>query len=309
MQAYPIAGDIYKIPGGFGGSGENYGGILISNTPPILIGASGTGTFVINLIEALDELGLHKKLKVFFPCVTWEEILTAEKIQKHLPDTEFHVHQDLWEVFVNPRDKFLNNRYYAEPSGDVRKLEKKLPKKLENVVKVNKLSNIETDKTKILVVPSSGPQKGHIFVYSRDHKLLCPGLVLGITPSNKNIYYIDKTGDFNEFKEALNFLSSANADIVAPVYGEPYFTSGSPISTFEVSSAMDTARDVILRLVSTKPESFNELFKRYYNTYAEKYNSSPYDVLKFNQTVFFMHLEKLVEDKLLNNESGQYRRM
>ncbi len=309
MQAYPIAEEIFRVPGGFGKNGENYGGILISNTPPILIGASGTGTFVVNLIEALDELGLHRKLKIFYPCLTWEELMTAEKIQKHLPGSEFHVHEDLWETFSNPRENFLSDRYHVDLTGDIRKLEKKLPKKLDNVIKVNKLSNIETDKTKILIVPAPGPQKGHVFVYSRDHKLLCSGLVLGITPSNKNIYYIDKTGGFDEYKEALNFLSSANADIVAPIYDEPYFTSGSQISTFEVSSAMETTSDTLIRLASAKPESFEGLFKKYYNTYAEKYNTSPYDLFQFNRTVFFMHLEKLVQDNLLSYENDQYRRV
>lgn len=308
MNAYPITEDIYRIPGGFGSSGENYGGLLIANSPPILIGASGSSKFVSNLVDALDELKLSGNLKIFYPALLWEEIITADLIQKQLPNVEYHVHEDLFDMITNPRDNFLKNRFHAHPEGEIKKLIKKLPQKIENVFKVNKLSNIETDKTKILVIPSPGPHKGHIFVFSRDHKLLCTGIVLGMTPSNSRLYYIDKTGSFDAYNEAIKFLKQANAEIVAPMYDEPYYTSHSAISTIEISSLLETADDVIIGLNSSQPQSFKSLYSSFMGTYGEKFTTPPYNTLQFNATILFMHLEKLVANKLLSKDNDQYRR-
>lgn len=308
MDAYPITEDIYRIPGGFGSNGENYGGILIANSPPILIGASGSNKFVTNLLEALNNLNLNGNLKIFYPCLLWEEIKTAEMIQKQLPSAEFHVHEDLFEMFTKPKANFLGNRFHAHPQGEITNLGKKLPNNIGNVFKVNKLTNIETDKTKILIIPSPGPHKGHIFVYSRDHKMLCTGLILGLTPSNSKLYYIDKTGSLDAYKEALKFLDQANAEIVVPIYDEPYYTTHSPISTIEISSLLETADDTIVSMVTSQPQSFKNLYNSFVATYAEKYTTAPYGILQFNATIFFMHIERLVERKLLIKENDQYRR-
>ncbi|MHA2031336.1 MAG: hypothetical protein ACW99Q_18310 [Candidatus Kariarchaeaceae archaeon] len=308
MNAYPITEEVYRIPGGFGSSGENYGGILIANSPPILIGASGSNTFVSNLLEALDELNLHEPLKIFYPAIMWEEIVTAEQILVKLPNVEFHVHEDLWEAFSQPREFYLKNRFHANPEGDIKNLAKKLPKRFYNVIKVNKLSNIETDKTKILIIPSPGPQKGHMFVYSRDHRLLCTGVILGITPSNSKLYYIDKTGSFEAYRNGLKFLDQAKSEVAAPLYDEPFFTTHSSISTIEMSSAINTAKDMILKLNSVTPETFKKIHQSYSNTYAEDYNSSPYRTLQFTSTVLYMHLEELVKLNLVNKDNEQYHR-
>ena len=109
MNAYPITEDIYRVPGGFGSSGENYGGLLIANSPPILIGASGSSKFVSNLVEAINELKLSGELKIFYPSLLWGEIITADLIQKQLPNAQFHIHEDLFDMISNPKENFLEH--------------------------------------------------------------------------------------------------------------------------------------------------------------------------------------------------------
>ncbi|MFV2016817.1 MAG: hypothetical protein ACC656_15400, partial [Candidatus Heimdallarchaeota archaeon] len=122
------------------------------------------------------------------------------------------------------------------------------------------------------------------------------------------LYYIDKTGSIDAYKEALRFLTQAKAEIVAPIYDEPYFTTHSPISTIEISSLLETADDVIIGIATSQPQSFKNLYNSYVATYAEKYTTTPYGTLQFNATILYMHLEKLVEKKLLIKENDQYRR-
>ncbi len=103
-------------------------------------------------------------------------------------------------------------------------------------------------------------------------------------------------------------VSNPKLILCITIYDEPYYTTHSPISTIEITSLLETADDTIVSMVTSQPQSFKNLYNSFVATYAEKYNTAPYGTLQFNATIFFMHIERLVDQKLLIKENDQYRR-
>lgn len=310
MEAYEIETDIFRIPGGFGKSGEIYGGILLNDTPPILIGASGNRKFVSNLIETLNELKINSdELRLYLTNVTFEELTTLETLQKQLPNVKIFVHDDIAECVESPKDKYLEDRFYFEHDSIKRNLTKILPKKINNVIRINKTSSLETKKTKILIVPFGGPHKGHTFIYSRDHKLLFSGLVTGFTPSNMRAYYLDLTGSLTDYNNAFEFLKQASSNIIAPSYDEPTFTKTNPISTSEVESSISMDLDACLEICSTSLKSFEELYREYYKLYGSEIITAPYNEIKLEKTILYHLLTNLAKQGKIAKENNGFKKL
>jgi hypothetical protein len=309
VDAYEIVQDVYRVPGGYGRGGEIFGGILLHDDPGIVIGASGRMKFVNRLKEAIGELNLSENLRIYLTSVTIEEIITLELIRKHIPDAQFYIHEDIAKKIQNPRKLYFDKRFDPLAKSAVERFSNKLPKQIDNIIQINKLSSFETKKTKILIVPFSGPHEGHTFIYSRDHRLLCSGLVLGYTPSNSRAYYLDFTGSLFNYANAFSFLNQAQADIIAPAYDEPQFTKTSPISTIAVSTAIESDKAAAYDLCSLQWRSFPDILQEYRQIYDSSINTYPYDEIRIDATILRFHLSELVKDSKIVEDNFKYKRV
>lgn len=307
MEAYLIAEDVYRIPGGFGRSGENFGGILLKTNPPILIGASGGKQFISNLQECLQELQMEQNLIVYLPNVLWQEVITSELIVNTFPFAKIHVHKDVAERIKHPKEKFFAERHDEMFKEDIRHYERRLPKDIENVVPIDKSSSFQADKTKILVIPNPGPHKGHTFIYSRDHRLLATGVVLGLTPSSKRTYYLDFTGNIKDYMTALDFLDQARSDIIFSAYDEPFFTNQNKPSIIEIRNALEKDKEGILEILTNQKQKFSEIVRKFKNLYTESISTEPYKDIDPITTLVRFHLNELIKLGKVVNDNDSYR--
>ncbi len=308
MEAYEIDNNLYRIPGGYGNSGEVYGGLLINDDPTIVIGASGGRKFLRNLIEIINELQLSKSFRLYLTSTTFEEIDTLEHIQDHFPEATFYIHQDIANIVKSPRKEFMIDRFGKYNEKHIKSVSRRLPKKLENIVEISKMSTFKAKNTKIMIIPFGGPHRGHTFIYSTAQKLLCTGLVGGYSSTDKRLYYLDFTGSVKNYKNAFSFLKQAEADIIFPAYEEPHFTKTGGISTIEVETALERDKESIYELCTLKPKTIDELldeFRRYYgfNIYTE-----PYDQIKLDATLIEFNLKLLIEEGKVLTKDNTYRR-
>ncbi len=309
MEAYEIITDVYRVPGGFGAGGEIFGGILLNDDPGIVIGISGGLKFIRNLKTALKNLGISKNIRIYLTSVTIEEINTIVLLQKSLPESQFFIHQDIAKKIQNPREMYFEKRFDPSLKERTRSFARKFPKKLENIIHINKMSSFETKKTKILIVPFPGPHEGHTFIYSRDHRLLCSGILMGYSPSISRSYYLDFTGSISTYLNALSFLNQAKADIIAPSYDEPQFTKNKPINTYEVLSAIESDQKAAYELCSLKWKSFESILQEYRQIYGSAITSPPYDEIRVDATILRFHLSDLIKDGKIVEDKFQYRRV
>lgn len=306
MDAYELLPRVYRVPGGFGADGEIYGGIYIDSEPGILIGASGGLKFVKNLIELLSEKTIETHYRVYLPTVNWNEMETTAILQKKFDGLEFYIHRDIADEFENPRQTYLNRFDNPHPEAD--RFTRVLPTSLNNVIRISKAHGFETSNTKILVIPFQGPHKGHTFIYSRDHKILFSGIMLGLT-SDPNYYYIDQSGSFFDYENGLSFLKQARSDIIVPAYDEPKHIGDSQIDIGPIQNMIEFDRENIFELTSLQWKDTRTLLDDYKTYYAPKINSEGWKMVNLLGTRLKVQLDKLVEDGKLIEKEGNYRRM
>ena len=305
MSYYELKPDVYRIQAGVGSDGEIFGAIFLVDKPGILIGCSGGMDFVKSLGALIDELDFENKIRVYLPSVTFNEIYTANLVKRRFPDIVFYVHTSVVKEFKHPEDNFAKNRYFV--NDDITKyMRKNLPVEIEDVIGFDKTGSFETAKTKILIIPFSGPHRGHSFIYSRDHKLLCAGLILGRT-SNAMTYYIDLSGSFQQYESALGFLEKAQSDIIFSAYDEPEFTSNFGYKVENVRDAIKTDRERILDICTLKYKKLDAITESYISLYSEKYITDPYQIVDIQKTKVKKHLDQLVTEKKLIQKEDQYR--
>jgi glyoxylase-like metal-dependent hydrolase (beta-lactamase superfamily II) len=309
VEAYQIVENVYRVTGGFGGTGENYGGILLNDSPGIVIGASGGETFAKNLVEAVEHLGIDDALRVYFTCITLEEIKTISFLQKYLPNANFYIHEDIAAKVQSPRELYLDKRFDPGDKKIVDALEKKLPKVLDNITHINKMSAFTTAKTKILIVPFAGPHEGHTFIYSRDHRLLCAGVALGYSASNSRAYYLDFTGSIFNYTQALSFLDQAQADIIVPAYDEPRFLKMGPVSTIEIRNAIESDEKAAYELCTLHWKQFDDLLEEYRSIYDNGITLSTFERLPMDATILRFHLSELIKKNKILEEGYRYKRI
>ncbi|MCH8905758.1 MAG: MBL fold metallo-hydrolase [Candidatus Heimdallarchaeota archaeon] len=307
MDSFELVPDVWRIYGGIGENGENFGGIFINSTPGILIGASGTKTFLRNFKQLQADLGFSSKFQLLLPNVTAHEIYTLDEMVEVYQNMIIRVHKDQYQAMLKPRVNYFEDRFLNSQLDEAESVAKKFPKSFDNVQPMDKLTSIETDKTKILVIPFPGPHAGHSFIYSRDHKLLCSGLVLGQTASNPNQYYLDMTGSLDEYHRALDFLDQARSEIVVPAYDEPRFISTSGINTSTIRDSIEMDNKSILEICESWI-SFKDIVKSFKNLRYSFVQTKPYDDLDMTLTVVRKHLYKLLKEGKLVKQDKKYKR-
>ncbi len=308
MENYKIIENLYRIPGGFGASGESFGGYYIQDDTPILIGASGEEKYVANLIKLFEEKKLEN-IRLYMPFIGWNELITMGIINKKFPEITFYVHEDLYEGVTNPRKNFMQDRFGNFNADAVKKYSKKLPKNIENVVGINKKSSFLAGKTKILAIPFSGPQLGHTLIYSTRDKTLFTGIALGMSTSNKQLYYLDKTGSLDRYQNELEFIKQATANVIAPNYDEVHFTERGPIDIIGIENAMNRDREAIFELITLYPKSIPEIASEYKKLYGYDLNTPPYDEIKLHATIISIYIEELIKDGRVKEQEGKYIRI
>lgn len=308
MEAYEIVDNLFRIPGGYGSSGEVFGGLLINDNPTIIIGASGGKKFLKNLIEIVNELQLNNDFRIYLTSATYEEIKTIDLIQEYYSKATFYIHQDIATDIKEPRKKFLPGRFGEYNDDNVKNSTKKLPKQIENIVEINKMSSFKAEKTKILVIPFGGPHKGHTFIYSTEQKLLCTGLVGGYSSTDKSLYYLDFTGSVSNYKNAFSFLKQAEANIIAPSYEEPQFTKSGSLSTIEVENALDGNKEYVFEICSLKPKTFEDILSQFRQFHGFEITTEPYDKIKLDACIVEFYLKELVKEGKVITKDNTYRR-
>ncbi|MCY3410372.1 MAG: MBL fold metallo-hydrolase [Candidatus Heimdallarchaeota archaeon] len=307
MESYQIVENLYRIPGGYGKNGEVFGGVFIRDDPGVLIGASGGKVFVRNLIEIVNKLGLHG-FRVYLTHITLEEINTLELIRDEYPDVTFYIHESIAPLVKEPRESFLDGRYGTYNEESARKLQKRLPKKIDNIVEVGKGSSFQTENTKILIIPFQGPQKGHTFVYSTAQKLLCTGLVGGYSSTDKRVYYLDMTGSLMEYSNAFSFLKQAESEIVFSAYDEPHMNNQGKYSPVEVENALERDKENIYELCTLKPKTINEILAEFRRYHTFTINTPPYNEIKLDATIIEFYLKILLHEGKIITKDNTYKR-
>ena len=305
MEYYELLPDVYRIQAGVGSDGEIFGGLFLDDDPGVLIGCSGGSRFVSAFRELIEDLKFNDDIRVYLPVVTYHEITTASLLKDQLPNVTFYVHTDIIDEFQYPRENFMVNRYFSTNTAE-KFFSKNLPREISDVIAFDKSASLETKHTKILIIPFDGPHKGHSFIYSRDHKLLCSGMILGRT-SDPRKYYIDRSGSIFQYKNALSFLEKARSEIIFPIYDEPEFSSDLKFKSQNVRDALDNDMKNILDLCSSKFKTLEELTGEYLKLYGEKNNSEPYDLVDLNELRVYQYLQQFIEDKLVTLQEDQYR--
>ena len=308
MEAYQIVDNVYRIPGGYGKNGEVFGGILINDNPTIVIGASGGTTFLRNLKEIINSMQLSPDFRLYLTSTTFEEVDTLEHVRKEFPDATFYIHKDIAPKLHQPRKEFMKDRYGDYNKDATSSLAKKLPKKLDNIVEIDKRSSFKAEKTKILVIPFAGPHKGHTFIYSTAHKLLCSGLIGGYSSTDKRLYYLDFTGSIKDYKNSFSFLKQAEANIVAPSYEEPQLIKSGGISVIEVENAIDRDIESIFELCTLSPKDFDKILGDFRRYHGFEISTFPYDRIKMDALLVEFHLKALVDEGKVITKDGLYRR-
>ncbi|MHA2504635.1 MAG: hypothetical protein ACXAE3_17410, partial [Candidatus Kariarchaeaceae archaeon] len=244
-------------------------------------------------------------LRVYLTNLTIQEITTVALIQKALPETTFYVHVDLVEQLKNPRENFLQDHYDIGEQG-YKRLAKTLPSELENIYGYDKTSSFETEKTKLLMVPFSGPHKGHTMIYSRDHKLLCAGLLLGRT-SDAYSYFLDLTGSYQQYLNGLSFLEKAKSEIIFPAYNEPEFTKSLEYKSKNIREAMQDDMDNLVSIIGDSSKPIDRISSEYVSNYSERYRTPPYDIIDLQYLKVSHLLQVLTDEKKVILQEDQYR--
>lgn len=308
MESYQIVENVYRIPGGYGRNGEVFGGILINDNPTIVIGASGGTTFLNNLKEIITSLQLSHDFRLYLTSTTFQEVDTLEHVRKEFPEATFYIHRDIAPMLQQPRKDFMKDRYGDYNKDAASSMAKKLPKRLENIVEIDKRSSFQAEKTKILVIPFAGPHRGHTFIYSTAHKLLCSGLIGGYSSTEKRLYYLDFTGSIKDYKNSFSFLKQAEAKIVAPAYDEPQLIKGRGISTIEVENAIEKDIEAIFELCTLLPKELSKILAEFRRYHGFEISTFPYDRIKMDALLVEFHLKAFVEEGKVITKDGLYRR-
>lgn len=305
MDYYQLTEGVYRIQSGVGIDGEIFGGIFLNDTPGILIGSSGGMDFVKIFEKLLSDLKFSGDIRVYLPSVTYNEIITIHHLSNKYESLTIYVHKDLLDEVSNPKDMFISTRYFDSDKLD-KEFNKKLPDKINQIVGYDKSSSFETENTKILIIPFAGPHKGHSFIYSRDHKLLCAGLILGRT-SDPMSYYIDKSGSLFHYDAGLSFLGKARSDIIFPIYDEPEYTKSLKFKADDVKSSIEMDKERVLDLCSLKPKQINDITQKFKKNFVDPHQTSPYNKIDIIKTKVYQHLEDLVNDNLVVKQQNHYR--
>jgi hypothetical protein len=291
---YTVIDNIVKLSGGYGSSGENFGAILIEDNPLIIIGCSGQD-FVKNLKNYQSEKSFSKA-KLFLPSLTINEVVNLWYIEKEFPEIEIIVHSDIYQSLTQPRLNFLENRFYL--SKDKKKdLQKKFPKQLKNLKPITKKESLQADKTKILIIPFSGPHEGHFFLYSVTHKLLYSGIFLNLTPSDTGKFYLDMTGSLDQYKKGLEFIEQAQTEIHATAYDEPVFTRGNKISTIQIKSAIKQIEENVIEICRNE-KPFASIVDEYLTIYSDQIGK-PYNEYNHEATILRKVVSELINRSIL----------
>lgn len=292
-MTYQIIPDVYRIDGGYGKGGENFGGILIKDDPSIVIGASGPN-FIRELKSLCVQESLGTNFRVYLPAVTIHELEVLPSFVREFSQIPVYVHQDIVAAVQEPRENYFNLKF-ALNEKEIDRLRKSFPKSIENIHGVSKSNSFQADNTKILVIPFSGPHRGHMFIYSTKQKLLASGIMVKFNPNDETLYYLDNTGNISQFEQGLEFIEQATSEIHFPSYDEPYFLKGNPISTSTVKNSLAATTKNLTQILSKTPKSFEEIVKEY-NIHHHMVYSEPFVKTALRETVLLAHLRHLVKN-------------
>jgi hypothetical protein len=303
--SYQIVQDIFRINGGFGQSGENFGGILIKDNPNIVIGASGRN-FVNQLKLLIKSENITGGFRIYLPNVTINEIPVIEALQKEYPDFKVYVHQDIVESVQYPRSNFFNERVPPRYKNQVDSVARKFPKQLNNVIGVSKVDSFQAEKTKILLIPFGGPHKGHMFVYSTTHKLVATGIFLKFSPYDETTYYLDYSGNIGQYFKGLEFIDQATSEIHSSAYDEPYFTKGNKIRISTTKNSIEATSENLIELLRSGAKTLDSLLNEYRRFYHLP-NISTYNEISLFETMIIKHLEILKSSGKIILKEGFYQ--
>ncbi|MDH5403158.1 MAG: hypothetical protein OEY49_11750 [Candidatus Heimdallarchaeota archaeon] len=294
MDYYEITTDVYRISGGFGKDGQNFGGIVIIDNPSFLIGCSGRHKFKDNLKKILSTFGIEK-LDIILSSITYEELLTLDICKDAGLINRVYVYETISQEVSEPREYHIKNRYFNDES--LKGIARSLPKSVENVVSFSKNESISGKKYKILTLPFEGPHKGHVFIYSVQHKLLFAGLFLGMSATNPNLIYFDKSASFTAYTKGLEFLKQAQLNILVSSYDEVKLLS-KPVNIENILNLLEQEQTVVLDLIKDKYVNSIDLTKQYLNQFVSPIKNPPYDEIKLYKTKF-----QIILNELKNNGS------
>lgn len=304
MGYYEITDGLYRIEGGFGRAGENFGGVLIDDDLPIVIGATGD-SFVKSLTSIIADKGLSSNIQIFLPAITIHELTILDKINQKFPDAIIHVHKDIVDVVKNPRSNYMIDRFTTIDSRTVKNLSHELPKTLTNIKAVSKNFKYEGTKTKILIIPFAGPHKGHMIVYSTGQKLLASGILTKFSPSDQATYYIDYTGSIQAYYNGIEFINQATSKIHFPAYDEPYFTT-SQINSDYVKNSMKNTESNLYEIIKERAVSRENLFQKFFAIH-EKPELGAYLDFKLHETILQIHLDNMVKSGMISKKDDDYK--
>ncbi len=293
---------LFQIPSGYGDGGENFGAYLVVDKPSVVIGASGS-SFVNNLEKTLKELKIQE-FNLLLPNVTIHELIALKDFNKKFKNTKIMVHKSISQIVQNPQSLYFDKRFQNPPEHFLRELTKQIPKKIENVVSIDRSTNIQLETTKILVIPFPGPHSGHTFLYSTDHRALFSGILVGVTPLDPNFYYLDLTSSLDQYLLGLEFIQQATAEIHALAYDRRQFLRNQHILTAYLKSSISGDLERITETCKTA-KSFEEILQEFKH-YKSDSLFYPYSKLNFVATSLQCLLNYLVSKGTLIEKGSKY---
>ncbi len=301
MSYEKVKDNLFQISGGFGDGGENFGGYLIKDDPSILIGMAGNN-FLKNLEEIISDLNIGD-FRVYLPNVTVSELIVLKDFKKEFKDIKVHVYKTMIQEMKKPRDDYLKNHFIV--NSGLKEIQKMLPKKIEDLVGIDRGDILKTGKTKLLIIPFPGPHKGHTFLYSTSHKALFSGIFLSLTPLNPNFYYLDLTSSLDQYFQGLEFIQQATAEIHISSYDQPQLLRNKPISTAYLKSSIESDLERIKQIIM-EPKNFETIVKEYKEMHPDDL-FYPYSKLNFIETKINRLLSFLTDNKTIQLVGERYQ--
>ncbi len=299
-----VIDNLDHINGGYGELGENFGAVLLQSVNSIVLGLSGDKV-IGHLKQKVQNEGI-KNFNLILPFVTYHELVNLDNFNKTFPNSTILVSEGLQNLIENPTENLFTDHFLRIDKNNPKKAEKKLPNKIKNVEYIDKSWKWEMEDNKLLPVFMEGPQRGNCFIFSVSHKAIFTGIFNGISPADRNLYYLDLTGSIPKYDEGFKFLAQANVDLNFPAYDQAEFPRDNYISTAYIKSSISEDKELIKKILSSKFMRFNEIVDAYVLERGEV-NVFPYNSLSFTETKVMKLLTELDIQNMIESNGDQFR--